>query len=81
VAVNPGSGLNRVQVRGTGGTLVKNLLVMNDQWQARRILGSDDISGNLFEEIGTLGNRISDDKARLELTDFDTEAITGNIFP
>jgi hypothetical protein len=81
LAVNPGSGLNRVQVRGTGGTLVKNLLVMNDQWQARRILGSDDISGNLVEELGVLGNRISDGKARLELTDFDTEAITGNIFP
>jgi hypothetical protein len=81
LAVNPGNGLKRVQVRGTSGALVKNLLVMNDLWQARRIFGSDDISGNLFEELGVLGNRISDGKARIELQDFDTGAITGNIFP
>jgi hypothetical protein len=81
LAVNPGNGLNRVQVRSTGGALVKNVAVLNAQWRARRITGSDDISGNLFEEIGVLGNRVSDGKARLELTDFDTEAITGNIFP
>jgi hypothetical protein len=54
---------------------------MNDLWQARRIFGSDDISGNLVEELGVLGNRISDGKARIELQDFDTGAITGNIFP
>jgi hypothetical protein len=70
-----------VQVRGTSGALVKNVLVMNDLWQARRIFGSDDISGNLVEELGVLGNRISDGKARIELQDFDTGAITGNIFP
>ncbi|MDH3510592.1 MAG: peptidylprolyl isomerase [Gammaproteobacteria bacterium] len=81
LAVNPGNGLKRVQVRGTSGALVKNVLVMNDLWQARRILGSDDISGNLVEELGVLGNRISDGKARIELQDFDTGAITGNIFP
>jgi hypothetical protein len=81
LAVNPGNGLKRVQVRGTSGALVKNLLVMNDLWQARRILGSDDINGNLFEEIGVLGNRISDGKARIELQDFDSGAIIGNIFP
>lgn len=81
LAVNVETGLNRVQVRRTGGPLVKNVLVMNEQWQGRRIAGSDDISGNLFEELGVLGNRISDGKARLELTDFDTEVITGNIFP
>jgi hypothetical protein len=81
LAVNPGNGLKRVQVRRTGGALVKNALVMNDLWQARRILGSDDINGNLFEEIGVLGNRISDGKARIELQDFDSGAIIGNIFP
>jgi len=81
LAVNPGNGKNVVQVRRPGGTFVKNIFVLTQNWAARRIGVADDISGNLFEELGTLGNRNSNGEALIQLKDFDTTNTTGNIFP
>ncbi|MDH3512896.1 MAG: DNRLRE domain-containing protein [Gammaproteobacteria bacterium] len=81
LAVNPGNGKNVVQIRRPGGTLVKNIFVLNENWQARRIARSDDISGNQFEELGVLANKISDGAALIQLKDFATATTTVNIFP
>jgi len=81
LAVNPGNGKNVVQIRRPGGTFVKNIFVLTENWQARRIGVADDISGNLYEELGTLGNRNSNGEALIQLKDFDTTNTTGNIFP
>ena len=81
LAVNPGNGKNVVQVRRPGGTFVKNIFVLTQNWAARRIGVADDISGNLFEELGTLGNRNSNGEALIQLKDFATTDTTGNIFP
>ena len=81
LAVNPGNGKNVVQIRRPGGTFVKNIFVLTENWQARRIGVADDISGNLYEELGTLGNRNSNGEALIQLKDFDTGGALGSISP
>jgi hypothetical protein len=81
LAHNPGSGLNKVQVRKISGALIKTLLVLNDQFTGRRLIRSQDIDGGLIEEVGTLGDRNTDGKVRIQLKDFDTEAISGGVNP
>ena len=75
------NGKNVVQVRRPGGTFVKNIFVLNNNWHARRIGVTEDISGNLFEEIGTLGNKISTGDALIQIKDFSTGNTTGILSP
>ena len=81
LAVRPGTDENLVHVRRPGGALVKNIDVLSSNWRGRRLTGTDDLSGNQYEEIGVLANRISDGEARVQLKDFATEDTTGNISP
>ena len=82
LATNPGSNKNVIQSRLVAdGSSLKNVFVLNDAWEARRLARSADISGNAREELLALARNRTTDKRVVQIRDYDMGNLTDNIFP
>lgn len=76
------TGKNKVQARRVSdGQRLKNITMVGANWEAKRVTGTDDISGNRFGEVGALAKKRTDGKVTIQLKDFDDRTITPTILP
>jgi hypothetical protein len=82
LASHPETGRNKVQARRVGdGERLRNITMLGANWEGKRVTGSGDISGNLFEELGVLAEKSTDGTIAIQLKDFDDRTTTATIFP
>ena len=76
------TGRNKVQSRrANDGARLQTITMLGTNWGGRRVTGSGDISGNLFEEVGVLAEKNTDATIAIQLKDFDDRTTTATIFP
>jgi hypothetical protein len=76
------SGKNKIQARRVSdGVRLGNVTMVGTNWEAKRVMRSGDISGNLIEEVGALAKKRTDGKISIQLKDFDDRTISATIFP
>jgi len=82
LAFNPDNVSNKVQaLRVSDGAQLKNVPVLGSNWRATRVTGSGDLSGNLHEEVGVLGERRIDGLLLIHMVDYEDRTNTAVIFP
>lgn len=73
---------NKVQIRRVSdGMKIKKINMQGKDWSAWRVTSSGDISGNLYEEVGSLSENISDGTLSIKLKDYDDRTTTATISP
>ena len=76
------TGRNKVQARRVNnGKWLKNINMIGTNWDARRVMSADDISGNLIEEVGVLAKKRTGSKVVIEVKDFADETTTERVSP
>lgn len=82
LANDPETGRNKVQTRRVSdGSRLQNVAMLGTNWNGQRITGTGDISGNLREEVGVLGEKTSDGRVAIQLKDYADRTTTATIFP
>ena len=77
-----GNSRNKVQApRVSDGARLTNITMVGTNWEAKRVTGAGDISGNLIEEVGTLAKKRADGNITIQLKDFSDRTTTATIFP
>ena len=77
-----GTERNKVQVRRVNdGSRLTNISMVGTNWEAKRVTGTGDISGNLVEEVGALAQKRTDGTVAIQLKDFAAHTTTATIFP
>jgi len=81
LAYNPNRG-NKAQARMvSGGAWAKNLFFRGIQWYLTALATTDDISGNLVEEVAAMGKKPDERIVVIDLVDYATDTKTGTIVP
>lgn len=82
VAVNPNTGTTAVQaLLVSDGAIQKNIFPLNIAWRGFRVASTEDMTSNMFEEVGTLARNPGTGNVVIQLLDYDDLTTTGNIFP
>ena len=82
VIYNDADNRNKVQGKRVGdGQNLTNVSMMSDLWDIRRITTTGDLSGNLVEEVGALGEKSTDGTISIQLKDYADKTVTKNISP
>jgi len=81
LAYNPNRG-NKVQARMvSGGAWVKNLFFRGAKWYLTAIAATDDISGNLVEEVASMGKKPDERIVAIDVVDYATDTKTISFEP
>jgi hypothetical protein len=75
---------NRNKVQGkrvSDGVNLKNVSMFSTSWEAKRLTTTGDLSGNLVEEVGAMGEKSTDGTLSIQLKDYDDKTVTGTINP
>ena len=76
------SGKNKVQARRVSdGMRLQNITMLGTNWDGGRVTGTEDISGNLREEVGVLAEKKTDGTIAIQLKDYGDRSTTATIFP
>ena len=83
LAVSSRTGKNLVQINlvETGSRLKDIEQIVGTDFQAKRLAGVGDISGNNVEEVSALAEKLSDQSILIKLRDYATGKTTTDIFP
>jgi hypothetical protein len=82
VLANDAGNRNKVQgKRVSDGQNLKNVSMLSTSWEAKRLTTTGDISGNLVEEVGVLGEKSTDGTLAIQLKDYADKTVTATISP
>ncbi len=82
LATNPATDENKVETKKVSNGVLKNTPAFpSSNWLGLRIMSSEDLSGNLREEVGVLAEHRNNGSIKIQLKDYDKNTTTLTITP
>ena len=82
LATNPSTDENMIQAKKVSNAVLKKTMSFpSANWLGLKIMSSEDLSGNLREEVGVLAEHRSNGSAKIQLKDYNNKTTTLTIFP
>ena len=82
LASHPQTGRNKAEVRrASDGARLKRMSMVGAKWEVQRLAVSDDIGGDMREEIGVLAKNPTDEMVAIQFKDYGDSRTAITIFP
>ena len=73
---------NKVQFwRASDGERLTNITMLGTNWRGTRVTGTEDINGDLNEEVAVMADKRTDGTVAIQLRNFADSSATATIFP